>query len=435
MLNRLLAVALLCSGATVILAQDRETKVRGDRELFAGDVRWIYNDLPKAFAEAEKSGKPLLVAMRCIPCEACSQFDKQIIAGEEKLNSLLKKFVCVRVVQTNGLDLSLFQFDYDQSFHVLVLNADKTIYGRFGTRSPRPEHEDMTLEGLRESLTAALDLHANYPANRAALAAKTGGKPLFPAPEQFPTLKGKYTSQLNYEGKVVQSCIHCHQIRDAERAYYRDRNEPLPDRVVFPYPLPDTVGMRLDGAHRARIMEVTKDSAAAKAGLQVGDDLVSLAGQPLISPADAQWVLHQAPDKGELAVTYRRGDETRQAKFTLDEGWRRRGNLSWRPTTWELRALATGGINLETPPDGERGGVPEGKLALRAKHVGQFGRHALAKQAGFVKGDILVAIDGDDSPRTETELLAKMLALPKGSKLPVTVLRGDKRLELHLPTQ
>ena len=41
-----------------------------------------------------------------------------------------------------GLDLSLFQFDYDQSFAAFLMNADKPIYGRFGTRSGRPDFAD-----------------------------------------------------------------------------------------------------------------------------------------------------------------------------------------------------------------------------------------------------------------------------------------------------
>src|SRR6185436_3390409 len=125
----------------------------------------------------------------------------------------LDKFVCARVVSTNGLDLSLFQFDTDQSFAVFMLNADKTIYGRFGTRSHRTEWlGDVSLKGLAAALQGALDLHAEYPRNRESLAGKRGPQPEILTPEQYPLLKEKYKSTLNYEGNVVQSCIHCHQI-------------------------------------------------------------------------------------------------------------------------------------------------------------------------------------------------------------------------------
>ena len=42
----------------------------------------------------------------------------------------MEQFVTVRMVQGNGMDLSLFQFDYDMSFAVFFLNADRTISGR-----------------------------------------------------------------------------------------------------------------------------------------------------------------------------------------------------------------------------------------------------------------------------------------------------------------
>jgi len=47
----------------------------------------------------------------------------------------MDQFVCVRLVQANGLDLELFQFDYDLTFSIFFMNGDKTIYGRYGTRS------------------------------------------------------------------------------------------------------------------------------------------------------------------------------------------------------------------------------------------------------------------------------------------------------------
>jgi hypothetical protein len=200
----------------------REAKVRDDKSRVEKEGFWIYNNLPAAFQQAEAQQKPLLVVLRCLPCEECVKLDDELVEKDAQTRQLLEKFVCARVVGTNGLDLSLFQYDTDQSFAVFMLNADRTIYGRFGTRSHRTEWVgDVSLEGLRAALSGALELHAHYPANKAALAAKQGPPPLFPTPEKFPSLAEKYTSTLNYEGNVVQSCIHCHQIGDALRDYYR----------------------------------------------------------------------------------------------------------------------------------------------------------------------------------------------------------------------
>jgi hypothetical protein len=205
----LAALALATPGA----AQDRLTKVRNDRAQVEAAGFWIYNDLPRGLAEARKTGKPLLVVFRCIPCEQCAQLDEQLVERDQAVQKLLDQFVCVRIVHANGMDLSLFQFDYDQSWAAFFLNADQTIYGRYGTRSHQTESEnDVSLAGFAKALQAVLELHKNYPNNKASLAGKRGSPSEIKAPEEFPSLKGRYGPKLDYEGKLVQSCIHCHQV-------------------------------------------------------------------------------------------------------------------------------------------------------------------------------------------------------------------------------
>src|SRR2546428_7910777 len=134
----------------------------------------------------------------------------------------MDKFVCVRLVQANAMDLSLFQFDYDLTFAVFFMNADKTIYGRFGSRSERKDAtKDISMKGFRKALAAALDLHKHYPASKAVLSGKQSLPPRFKVPEEYPSLRGKYKPTLDYEGKVVQSCMHCHQVGEAERNFFR----------------------------------------------------------------------------------------------------------------------------------------------------------------------------------------------------------------------
>src|SRR5262245_59008069 len=193
----------------------------------------------------------------------------------------MDKFVCVRLVQANGADLSLFQFDYDLTFAAFFMNADKTIYGRFGTRSDRKDAmKDMSMEGFRKALEGALELHKKYPANRTSLAGKRGSAPRFPVPEEYPSLKGKYSSKLDYEGKVVQSCIHCHQVRDAEFRFFRDDRKSIPDETLYAWPMPIVAGVSLDPKDKAKVASVTTGSAAERDGFKPGDEILSLEGQP-----------------------------------------------------------------------------------------------------------------------------------------------------------
>ena len=136
---------------------------------------------------------------------------------------LLDKFVRVRVVSTNGLDLSLFQFDTDQSFAVFLLNADGTIYGRFGTRSDQPTGSTTCRsKGWRRRSKGRWSCTRTIPQNKAALAAKRGPRPSSPRRRTIRRSRTSTARQLNYEGNVVQSCIHCHQIGDAQRQMVRD---------------------------------------------------------------------------------------------------------------------------------------------------------------------------------------------------------------------
>ena len=117
----------------------------------------------------------------------------------------------MRVIQGNGIDLSLFQFDYDLTFAAFLMNADRTIYGRYGTR---PDQEDpgknISLQGFIASLKAALKLHGVYPKGKEALLLKAGRKSRYPTPERYPSLR-KFSPDIDYAGQVARSCIHCHQ--------------------------------------------------------------------------------------------------------------------------------------------------------------------------------------------------------------------------------
>ena len=95
--------------------------------------------------------------------------------------------------------------------------------------------------------------------------------------------------------------------------------------------------------------------------------------------------------------------------------------------------MGTGGLLLEDLPADERkaSGVPEGKLALRVKHAGEYGEHATAKNAGVRKGDIIVAVDGKTDPWRETDLIAYAVQTKQvGDDLRLTILRGGEKKEL-----
>ena len=128
-----------------------------------------------------------------------------------KSAELEKKFVCVRIIQGNRLDLDLFQYDYDMSWAAMFLNADKTIYGRYGSRDAHGPESDRLLSSaaFRKAAERVLDLHSQYPKSKAALAAKTGAKAEYSEATKIPGLTDR--PAVATERK---NCIHCHMLKE-----------------------------------------------------------------------------------------------------------------------------------------------------------------------------------------------------------------------------
>lgn len=438
MKRAILTTLFLATAALGETVKDREGAVRKDREAMENDARWAYNDIESAFKQARVTGKPVLVVMRCVPCMSCMGIDTAVLLQNSDLGPLLDQFVCVRVINANGLDLTRFQFDFDLSFSTLFFNPDGTVYGRYGSWTHQKNSQDGTTAGYKKALEAALAIHKGYPGNKAVLEAKQAGPIPFVTPIEMPALAGKYQRELNWDAKVVGSCVHCHMVGDALRASYRDQRKPVPTEWIYPMPAPETVGMSLAPDQVATVTEVKPGTPAAAAGVQAGDEIVTLAGQPLVAVADVAWTLHRAGESAVLPLEVRRAGQVQALKLALPQGWRYMTDNNGRVGTWPMRGMATGGMVLVDLTDEERRerGLPLDGMALFVKGLGQFGKHAAAKKAGFQKDDVLVEIAGMKQRMTESRLLGYLLQdHPQGEMVPVTFLRGGQRMELKLPMQ
>lgn len=358
---------------------------------------------------------------------ACKGLDEQVVRQDSELEKLQREFVCVRVVQMKGIDLGLFQFDYDQTWAVFFMNSGRTIYGRYGTRANNKANAatHISLAGFKKAIRRALDLHRGYPANRSELIGKTGPRPDYPVAEKIPTLAGKA------EGPTTpKNCIHCHMVTaHVRKDRYRKRQLSRAD--IWLYPLPENVGLKMDVEDDLIVKEVFTSSPARKAGIRAGDELLELGGQRIISQADIQWVLHRAPERARIPATLERDGKGLEVVLDLSGSWKE-SNLSWRETSWSLRP------GIWTVPLAEskrkQKGIPPGSLALRIKWV--FPRARLAKKAGLRDGDIIVAVDGDAAPRNESEFMEHVrLRHPPGDKVKLTILRGSERRQVEMEVE
>src|SRR5262249_38143747 len=131
---------------------------------------------------------------------------------------------------------------------------------------------------------------------------------------------------------ALRNCIHCHQVREnILRTRWQEKKLTYDD--IWTYPLPDNAGVTIELDDGLRVQSVKPDSPADKAGIPAGDELLTLNGQRLISPADIQWVLHHATGDAKIPVTFRRGGATLSKTLALNGSWRET-DLTWRASSW-----------------------------------------------------------------------------------------------------
>lgn len=328
----------------------------------------------------------------------------------------------------NGVDLKLFQFDYDQTWCVFFLNADGTIYGRYGTRAGNGNRSmtHISVASLRKSMERALELHAAYPANKAQLTGKLGRDPEYRTAQRIPGLTEK---PARATPEQHNSCIHCHHVQAyVGRSKWQQGRLTYDD--VWVWTLPENIGLKMDVDDGLLVRSVSPHSPAAEAGIRPHDELLTLNGQRLISQADIQWVLHNAPVETELDVTWRRSGQTLAKAVRLSGHWKE-SDLAWRGSSlvFGLRnGLMT--VRLTGEQKRARGIAPDG-LALRVRRLlGDAGRLG---ELGLRVDDVIVALDGEPDI-SESQFLARLrLDHPPGDQIKLTVLRGHEQHELELP--
>ena len=320
------------------------------------------------------------------------------------------QFVRVRLLKISGADLNVFDFDYDLTWVAFFLSADEQIYGRYGGRDASSADSRLSLAGLKYALQAALDAHRQA---RPQSPPPRADKPLLV--EDLPAAKRMRNGD----------CIHCHQVYEFRRAALKEsgkwRREDL-----WVYPLPENVGLTLELDQGDRLRAVAPNSPAGRAGLRAGDILRIVNGQPVSSFADVQYVLHQAPAKGRITISWERGGQTRTAMLALAEGWRKT-NLTWRPSLLDiLPSLTLFGDDLSAA---EKKGL--GLSAKRLAFRQQEPVHALARAAGVREGDVIIGIDDQALEMTMLEFLAYVRKnYLVGDRISLNVIRDSNRLDL-----
>jgi hypothetical protein len=342
-------------------------------------------------------------------------------------------------VQCYGLDLTLFQLDFGQTWNMMFFNADRTIYGRCGTRSAMRGVEDVTIEGFKETLKRVLALHEAYPGNRRILKGKKGPPPRWKTPEDYPLFRGTFrrAEETGDQKELAQNCVWCHWVRPGRLLARWQEELPLHERDLWDFPMPRVLGLHLEPERASTVQEVEEDSKAEKAGFEVGDTILEIGGQPVVSIADVQWVLHRAPVEGALTARVLRRDEEMTLTLPLPEGWRRRWDFTWRASAGHIQQKILGlTIRPVVPQVRTRLDLEEGEMAYRVRALMREGTRfscRAARDAGVRQGDLVVGIDGWMRHVRKGQIFAYLLLAKRpGDTITLTVLRNGAKKDLVL---
>ena len=306
-----------------------------------------------------------------------------------------------------GADLRQFEFDYDLTWYAFFLNADGTIYGRYGGRDATNAQARLSLKGLRYAMDRALEHHKNPPAPR--------------PPAGDPFRAEDFRAAQSHKG-----CIHCHNVNEFRRADAKAAGAWDRDSV-WVYPLPENVGVTLDVDVGDRVKAVAPGSTAGRAGLKPGDRLTRLNGYAVASFADATYALHKAPVQGAIPATWVRDGKESSATLDVAKGWRKT-NLTWRPSMLDiLPSVPFVGDDLSAE-EKKKLGLPAGRAAFR-----QGDRvHSALVDAGLRAGDVVVGFDRVAVDGSTDDLLGYVRRnYLVGETVTVDVLRDGKPVGLR----
>jgi S1-C subfamily serine protease len=201
--------------------------------------------------------------------------------------------------------------------------------------------------------------------------------------------------------------------------------------------MPDKLGLSFDPKERTTVAAVAPGSPADKAGFKAGDVVRKMEGQPLISIADVQWVLHLAKEPGSVKAEVDRGGQKQELTLAIAAGWRHADDFTWRLISWSMRHKLLGTEPLEVVPLGERKtlGIPDSGMAIRVQRFPpDWVKEKNPQGAQKLKqGDVIVDVDGNKKLTTEAELLAYLFQKkPPGQAATLTVMRGGKPQQVQL---
>lgn len=293
---------------------------------------------------------------------------------------MAKQFVFVRIVRMNDVDFNFFKHDFDLTWMGYFMNADGRIYARYGGRTSAAADARLTKAGLLHTMNEVLRVHQE------GAAAPPGIKPAAPqTAKELPMFAG--LMKVN-----PKACIHCHMVNEGLNFQLRASSLKKEDRKesYFAYPPPENLGITPDLTKGNIVKAVRVGSLAEKAGMQKGDIIRLINGNPVLTTFDIQFGLNETAADNKIAGEFER--DGKRVAFTVKaaDDWKK-WDTSWRKSLHNAQPnLGWTGVDLDAKERAKAKIAPDA-IAFNVRFVRPG---SAIEKAGIKQGDLIVAIAG-----------------------------------------
>jgi hypothetical protein len=329
---------------------------------------------------------------------------------------LMQRYVCLRIVRMDSVDIGLFDYDRYNTLYFFMLNADEQIYMRYGGRDTSQDTY-LSLESLELALAKGLELHEQYKSGKLA-------KTQRPAPafaKDIPLLVERTFARNN--------CVECHLIGDFTLQHKELEGKLDKPQDMFRPADIRAAGIHLDVPKGLLVKEAT--GAMAEAGLRAGDTIAALNGTPLWTFGDLQHHYDKLPRAtGTIDLGIVRDGKTQTLKVRLPKLWWF-SDIRYKQLTVDPRVFFE--TRPPTPEEVRRHGLePEGFAGV-VKYVS--GTAKTLKLHDLQIGDIVTAVNGksNDAVANTPELFIR-LHTSAGDAVELDYIRGGQRAKMELKT-